>query len=231
MNLEVFPLNQLTLLYIEDESTIRKNAAEYFSRLFDTVLEASNGLEGYRLYEKNKPDIIITDIRMPMMNGLEMARKIRLIDKKTPIIILSAYTDTTLLLEALELQLIKYLIKPLQESAIKEALSLACMSLNNQQTNIYSIGTKSYFDTYNKTLVVNNEIVKLTQFELLVLDTLVKRSPRAVTYDELQNIVWPDDGINIDSLRTLVRSLRKKMKIDAIENISGLGYRIIPASL
>lgn len=221
--------SNLSLLYIEDETHIRKNAIEYFSRMFKNVYEASHGLEGYKMYEKYKPDIIITDIKMPTMNGLEFARKIRRIDKKTPIIVLSAYTDTSLLLEAVELQLVKYLIKPLQESAIKEALSLACMSLNNQQSNIYTIGTDSHFDTYNKILVVHNEIVKLTQFELLLLDTLVKRSPRTLTYDELQNIVWPDEGLNIDSLRTLVRSLRKKLQADVIENISGAGYRIIPS--
>lgn len=223
-------ISNLTLLYVDDDASIRSNAIEYFARLFKKVYDAAHGFEGYRMYERYKPDIIITDIKMPYMSGLELARKIRNIDKKTPIIILSAYTDTTLLLEAVELQLVKYLVKPLQESLIKEALSLACLSISNQQTNIYTFGTKSFFDYYNKTLVVRNEIVKLTQFEQLLLETLIRRSPRTVTYDELQHIVWPDDGINIDSLRTLVRSLRKKLQADVIENISGLGYRIISKS-
>lgn len=221
---------KLSLLYIDDDVSIRSNAIEYFSRIFKSVLSASNGLEGYRIYEQYAPDIIITDIKMPLLNGLELSRKIRLIDKKTPIIVLSAYTDTPLLIEAIELRLVKYLIKPLQEHAINEALALACESLSDHKCNICHLNKVTQYDRFNKTLLVGQEIIKLTQFELLLLDILVKRSPRTVTYDELQNIIWPDDGINIDSLRTLVRSLRKKMKSDVIENISGLGYRIIPTS-
>ena len=135
-----------------------------------------------------------------------------------------------MLLQAIEYQLVKYLIKPLNEISLNEALSLACESLNHQQKNIYNFDHNTLYDSFNKTLLVNDAIVKLTQFELLLLETLVKRIPRAVTYDELQNIVWPDEGLNIDSLRTLVRSLRKKLKAEVIENISGVGYRIIPKS-
>lgn len=226
----MYSTSNLSLLYIDDDSNIRQNAIEYFSRRFKLVFEATNGLDGYRMYEKYKPDIIITDIKMPYMNGLELSKKIRSVDKKTPIIILSAYTDTSLLLQAIEYQLVKYLIKPLNEISLNEALSLACESLNHQQKNIYNFDHNTLYDSFNKTLLVNDAIVKLTQFELLLLETLVKRIPRAVTYDELQNIVWPDEGLNIDSLRTLVRSLRKKLKADVIENISGVGYRIIPKS-
>lgn len=219
--------SHLSLLYIDDDSNIRQNAIEYFSRIFKSVFEATNGLDGYRMYEQYKPDIIITDIKMPYMNGLELSKKIRSVDKKTPIIILSAYTDTALLLQAIEYQLVKYLIKPLNEKSINEALSLACESLNHQQKNIYKFNHNTLYDSFNKTLLVNNAIVKLTHYELQLLDTLIKRSPRIVTYYEIENCIWTDEGLNIDSLRTLVRSLRKKLQADVIENISGLGYRII----
>ncbi len=223
----MYSTSHLSLLYIDDDSNIRKNAIEYFSRRFKSVFEATNGLDGYRMYEKYKPDIIISDIKMPYMNGLELSKKIRSVDKKTPIIILSAFTDTALLLQAIEYQLVKYLIKPLNEISINEALSLACETLNHQQKNIYNFNHTTLYDSFNKTLLVNNAIVKLTHYELQLLDTLIKHSPRIVTYNEIENCIWTDEGMSIDSLRTIVRSLRKKMTVDAIENISGLGYRIV----
>jgi DNA-binding response OmpR family regulator len=219
------PFSLLTLLYIEDESSIRTNAVEYFGRMFHNVLEASNGMEGYRLYERYKPDIIITDIKMPMMSGLELTRKIRRLDRTTPVIVLSAFMDTPLLLEAVELNLVKYLIKPFNEHAIREALSAAICALN-RHSSIFHLDADTVYDTFNKTLLLKGEPVRLTRFELLLLDLLVKHHPRTVAYEEIQHVIWPEDGLNINSLRTIVKSLRKKLHRDVIENISGFGYKV-----
>lgn len=218
--------HNLSLLYIDDDTAIRKNATEYFSKIFQKVFEASNGLEGYRLYQTFKPDLIITDIKMPLLSGLEMTRKIRTNDPKTPIIILSAFTDTQMLLEAVELRLVKYLIKPFNERSIHEALILACHAMTENCNNIFRLNEKCYYDSFNKVFFLDNIPIKLTAYELRLIDLLIKSSPRTVTYEEIQNIVWPDEGINIDSLRTLVKSLRKKIQCDAIRNLSGVGYSV-----
>ena len=100
MNLD--RLKSLTILYVEDEALIRQNAVEYLSRYCHIVLEASNGEEGYALYKQHSPDLIISDIKIPKLSGLEFASNIRLEDKKTPIIITTAHTDTEYLLKAVE---------------------------------------------------------------------------------------------------------------------------------
>lgn len=222
----MYSTSHLSLLYIDDDSNIRQNAIEYFSRRFKSLLEATNGLEGYRMYEKYKPDIIITDIKMPYMNGLELAKKIRSVDKKTPIIILSAFTDTQMLLEAVELRLVKYLIKPFNERSIHEALNLACHAMIENSNNIFTLCEKCYYDLFNKVFFIDGVPIRLTAYELRLINLLIKSYPRTVTYEEIENIVWPDEGINIDSLRTLVKSLRKKIQCDAIRNLSGVGYSV-----
>lgn len=220
-------LKNYTILYVEDEPLIRQNAVEYLSRYFNKVYEAEDGLEGLEVYNNHKPDLIISDIKMPKLNGLEFASKIRQNDKNTPIIITTAHTDTDYLLKAVELRLIKYLIKPITSDKLQEALLMACQSLESSNIGLITLDEQTRYDTLNQTLIKHNRLVKLTHNELLFFDFLVKHKQRAITYEEIENIIWAYEGMSMDALRSLVRGLRKKLEGNYIENISGIGYRLI----
>ena len=99
----------MTLLYAEDEEITRINYAKYLSRFFDKVYEASDGKEALEIYKAKKPDILLLDIDMPHIDGLEVARRIREKDKKCRIIMLTAIKDVDKLIFATELNLTKYL--------------------------------------------------------------------------------------------------------------------------
>ena len=219
-------LKNLTLLYVEDDAFIRQNALEYLSRICNNVLEASNGVEALALYREHQPDIIISDIKMPKMSGLELSREIRKADRETPIIIATAHTETHYLLEAVELQLIKYIVKPITSAKLQEALTLSVDAINHKRRNIIEINPHTIYDRFNKTLLIDKKIVKLTKNELLLLDLLAKNHQRATHYEEIESNIWAYEGMSMDALRSLVRSLRKKLKEDCIENLSGLGYRL-----
>ena len=219
-------LKPFTILYIEDESLIRQNAVEYLSRYCKEVYEASNGIEGWNCYCDHQPDIIISDIKMPKLNGLDMVKKIRKEDKKIPIILVTAHTDTEYLIQAVELQLIKYVVKPVTEEKLHEALDVACDILSEKQQYIIYINKDLTYDALNQTLIQNNKLIKLTYNELLLMDILVKHKERVVAYEEIEGLIWQYEGMSIDSLRTLVRSLRKKLHTDVIKNYSGIGYRL-----
>ena len=224
MNLD--RLKPLTLLYIEDEPLIRQNAIEYLSRYCQKVYEAKDGMMGLSLYNKHKPDLIITDIKMPKLNGLDFVAKVRENNKTTPVIITTAHSDTEYLLKAIELQLVKYLIKPITSDKLQEALSMACETLTNDNASVLHLDTHTQYDTLNQTLIINHQHIKLTHNELLFFDFLVKNAQRAITYEEIENIIWAYEGMSMDALRSLVRGLRKKLGGDFIENVSGVGYRL-----
>jgi len=216
-------LSDLTLLYIEDEPLTRENAVEYLSRYCQRVYAASDGIEGLTLYYAHHPDIIITDIQMPQMDGLSFATKIRQEDKTTPIIITTAHTDTAYLLRAVELQLVKYLIKPVTAQTLQEALSIASESLRK---SIIPLGTHREYDIHNQTLLCDGEPIKLTHNELLLFDFLIQHRERTITYAEIESLIWVYEGMSMDALRSLVRGLRQKLEDVVIENVSGVGYRI-----
>ena len=216
----------IKVLYVEDDDVARENGVEYLENFFDKVFEASNAVKALQLYEQYKPQIIITDIQMPKINGLEFIKQIRQKDKKTQVIVITAFCNQEYLLKAIELQLVKYLIKPVNEKDFEEALMLCLNSLKEDSSNIVKFDEDSYFDIFNKTFVVKNEIIKLRAKEVLFLELLIKNKNRYVTYEEIESYVWFDSVMTKDALKTLVKNVKTKLQKDMIENLTNSGYKI-----
>ena len=216
----------IKILYVEDDDITRENAIEYLENFFETIYEASDAISALKLYEKYKPDIIITDIQMPKLNGLEFVKRIRQKDKKTQIIIITAFSDKDYLLKAIELGLVKYLVKPVREKEFEEALFLCINALEKDETNIIQLDEITFFDTFNKNLISSNEIVKLRAKELDFLELLIKNKNRYVSYEEIENYVWNDSVMTKDALKTLVKNIKTKIPKDLILNLTNSGYKI-----
>lgn len=110
-------LKNITLLYVEDDPLIRESMENIFGKLFKKVVIAIDGEDGYTKYRdlKNQEleiDIIISDINMPKINGIEMSKMIREINEEIPIIFTTAYSDAEFLLEAIEQNIFHYAVKP-----------------------------------------------------------------------------------------------------------------------
>ena len=106
-------IKNITILYVEDEQGIRDNLTSILSHFCDKIITASNGQEGLELYEQCKPDIIVSDIRMPKMDGIEMVKAIREIEPKIHILFTTAYSESQYFLDAIELQVDGYILKPI----------------------------------------------------------------------------------------------------------------------
>lgn len=219
-------LKNYTILYVEDDEEVRKVAVEYLSRICKKVYEAENGKVALNIWREHNPDIIITDISMPKMNGIDMARYIRSEDLKTPIIVATAYTDQEYLLKAVELQLVKYIIKPITKEKLMGALELSVKRAEDKSKFSLPLSKECAYNAYSKEIVCKGRPVKLTKNELLFLDLLAFNTSRVVTYEEIESQIWPYEGMSSDAIRSLVRALRKKLPDDALENISGVGYKL-----
>ncbi|WP_294961925.1 response regulator transcription factor [Sulfurimonas sp.] len=221
-----------SILYIEDDKDIRANYINYLNRHFDKVFEAADGEEGYDNYIKNRPDIMIVDINLPKLNGLDLVGKIRESDHSIKVIMLTAHSETKYLLEATELKLTKYLVKPVSRSELKDALSLVIDELSNFETKSKKrIVLKDGFswDIQRVELLKNNSSSVLTNKERSILTLLFSSVNTTYTYDEIIIDVWYEDDYDrdkLDALKTIIKNLRKKLPKDTIKNVFGTGYKI-----
>lgn len=106
-------LADIRVLYVEDEDDVRQELCDYLKLQVKEVIQAKNGQEGLELFQSQKPDLIITDIKMPVMNGLDMIEKIRTLNSKIEVIITTAYNDKGFIVRATDLGVYKFLVKPL----------------------------------------------------------------------------------------------------------------------
>ena len=115
-------LKSLSLLYVEDEEDVFEQAIKLISRFCGKLLTARDGAEGLEVYRTNQPDIIITDILMPVMDGLSMAAEIRKMDRKVPIVMLTAFDQSGYLMRSIEIGIDKYVTKPFSFSQLSDSL-------------------------------------------------------------------------------------------------------------
>jgi len=219
-------LKNFTILYVEDEEMVRKNAVEFLQRVCKKVFQAKDGKEAIKIWTQEKPDIIITDINMPRLNGLDMAAYIRAEDKDVQIIVATAHSDTEYLLRAVELQLVKYIIKPITKDKLIHALEMSIELIKDKSKFVLQLSQECSYNAYDKTILKDGVEIKLTKNETLFLDLLAHHSSRVVNYVEIEDAIWAYDGMSQDAIRSLVRGLRKKIPEGAVENISGIGYKI-----
>jgi len=116
-------LSKLSLLYVEDETSVREATAHIFQRLFNEVRTAINGIDGIEKYKKKKPDMIITDLRMKEMDGLEMISIIRKTDPEIPILVVSANDESSYFIKSIELDVNGYIMKPFRLEELNIALT------------------------------------------------------------------------------------------------------------
>ncbi len=126
-------LKQIKVLYVEDEEDIRNEIVDILCLKVQNIFVAQNGQEGYESYLENKPDIIITDIKMPILDGIGMIEKIREIDNDIPIIITSAFADSDFFHKAIELHVDKYITKPIDVTQLLSTLDRTALVVYQKQ--------------------------------------------------------------------------------------------------
>jgi len=223
-------MNKLTVLIVDDEPIIAEILSDALNNNYNIKI-ATDGQRGYEAYKALSPDIIIADINMPEVNGLKMIKKIRKNDQNVKVIVMTSHSNPQYLMEAIELKLTKYLLKPIEKNELLEAVDLAVHELSKYYTipkDLIKIDDEYSWDIENSNLLKNGAAVKLTAKEKKILSYLFLNINRVIAYEEIIINVWEKyyDGQSRDALKTRLSTLRKKLPEGLIQNIFGVGYSI-----
>lgn len=122
-------LTNMRILYVEDDEIVRFLMEQKLRRVAGEVIVAANGRQGLELFEKHSPDLVVSDVQMPKMDGLAMARAIKAINPGTPIILTTAHNETDYLLQAIEIGIDGYVTKPIRYDLLLETLNRSARTL------------------------------------------------------------------------------------------------------
>ncbi len=226
----------MTVLLVEDYEPLRKEMAEVLEDLVKTVTCASDGKEALSLYldaqkENKRYDIIISDIQMPHMNGVEFAKKIREINDKQVIYILSAYTDKEYLLELINIHIAKFITKPVNYDELFSLLYKESQKIDLNKTekasSVHIEFAKDYvWNTDTRILTYKGKVIELTKHELLLLQFFIEKQGYICSSDDIVNRFY-EYGIELSerNVRNLIFKLRKKIPDESIQSVYGLGYK------
>ncbi len=216
-------LKNLKVLIVEDEKKLALLLKDAILDSFYSVVTAKDGKEGIKKFKTFKPDIVITDIMMPLCDGLEMTTIIKQLDENTPIIILSAHSDREKLLKAIDLGINKYFIKPFDPDEVLKYLENLALKINKQK--IVKLKDNFIFDNNSLNLYKNSVLINLTKREKEFFYLLVKNKSNLVNSETIKKALWKEE-VNDERLRTFIKRLRVKTSKDILENVQGQGYLI-----
>ncbi|MCR1810509.1 response regulator transcription factor [Sulfurospirillum sp. hDNRA2] len=219
-------LKNSSILLAEDEENLRNSFKKVLLLYVKEVFTAANGEEAFEIYQNHRPDIVITDVKMPKLNGLELIKKIRKENQETPIIVTSAYTDKDLLLESIKLSLVDYLVKPIKEKDLIALLEISADVLLQKVKTVVAIDERNAYDYQNKQLIQDAQKISLTHKEVEFLEILLQHKGNLVTRQTLEDKLYVYEEAPPSALKNLVFKLRKKIGNDVVQTVGNLGYTI-----
>lgn len=179
-NITVKDLKNIVILYVEDDNHVRESTGEVFKKLYKKTYIAKNGDEGIGLFKKhlNEIDIVITDLNMPEMNGISMVTEIKKMKSNIPIIVLTGHSDKNYFLSAIDLNIDKYMLKPLKvQETIGKTIDLVFKyrNINKREdlTKKLLSKTKEESEDNSKLTHLLNHTTKSLEYKDTIIDNYV----------------------------------------------------------
>lgn len=209
----------MKILLLEDNARLN---ATIVKRLEAKGYEVHAFIDGKKAYDSldNGYTCFILDINVPSLDGIEILKKIRDFYHETPVIIISSSVELEVIKDAYNYGCNDFLKKPFFIDELEIKIEKFC----NIRHDIVNLGHNCTFDFQSSLLKVGEQEEHLSRKEKLLLNVLISEKGKVVTFDKIQAMVWEGNFASLDSIRSLMRRLRKKLPFEGIETVVDVGY-------
>ena len=216
---------KLSVLFAEDDDIIRAQVTETLRIFFGKIFIAKDGEEAFEIFKIEKPDIILSDIKMPKMDGLQLIEKIREENQSKPIIILTSYSDQNTLFKAANSGIDGYILKPLELNNFLETFDKVIRRKKSIR-KFFTFCDGLIYNLLSDELYKNAEPINLGKKEKNLLRLFIDNYDRTLTKEEIIEHIWGYEEITDSALKNLLNRLRSKIGFDIILSIKGRGWKL-----
>ena len=215
----------MKILIVEDEDMIREGISDYLTDCGYETIQAADGLDALEQFSNHQVALVLLDIQMPKLNGLEVLSEIRK-SSQVPVLMLTAFQDEEYKMSAFAALADGYLEKPFSLSLLKVRVDAIFKRYYDGSRTFTYRDTEVDFDSYSAK--VADQEVAVNAKELEILDYLVKNEGRALTRSQIIDAVWKmTDEIPFDRvIDVYIKELRKKLDLDCILTVRNVGYKL-----
>ena len=220
-------LKQQCVLYItivNEDSNNLNNILEIF---FDKIIYTNNQLDALKIYERIFPSIIILDIDLKESNGIDLIKIIRKKNKNIPILVITKNKEVSNLIEAVKLNLIDYLLKPIDINKLIFSLNQIAKIILNSGEVTTMIKNEIRYNYVKKSVFIKDKTEILTKTESRLLELLLVNKNKIVSIQEIKRVIWSEKEVSESAFKSLLNRLSKKIGKDTISNSFGIGYGIV----
>lgn len=209
----------MKILLLEDNARLNATIVKRLEAKAYVIDSFSDGQEAYDALD-NGYSCFILDINVPSLDGIEILKQIRDFYPETPVIIISSSVELEVIKDAYNYGCNDFLKKPF----FIDELEIKIEKLCNIRHDIVELGHECQFDFKTSLLRIGNLEEHLSRKEKLLLNVLISEKGKVVSFDKIQAMVWEGNFASLDSIRSLMRRLRKKIPFECIETVVDVGY-------
>lgn len=215
----------MKILVVEDDKVIREGICEYLSEFGYEMYEAEDGRKALNIFKDKDINLIILDIQIPLLNGLEVLKEVRK-ESKIPILMLTAFSDEEYKISAFSSLADGYIEKPFSLPVLKVRIDSLIKRYYKELEKFIYKDLEVNFSSY--TAKVKDEFIDVNAKELEILKYLLENEGHVLTRNQIIDNVWKEtEDIPFDRvIDVYIKELRKKLKLDCIITIRNVGYKL-----